>query len=190
VNSLRTTAVVIGAHGFVGRHVAVALCAAGAPVIAVGRSNAERVQRATTLALRATVLYGVLALASVILLARPMVAVFVSDPVIASTARHALRIIALAFAAYGIAPLVFAYFQSVGKPKPSYLLSLGTLLAVKIPLVIALGRTGINGIWIGLAAGELASALIAMITLKLLDPGVHSSIKSTGGHGSSAGSAL
>jgi putative MATE family efflux protein len=134
-----------------------------------GRAQTERVQRAMTLALRATTLYGVLVLASVILLARPMVAVFVTDPTIASTARHALRIIALAFAAYGIAPLVSAYFQSVGKPKPSYLLALGTLLVIKIPLVIVLGRTGANGIWIGLAVGELASALTALIILKLVD---------------------
>jgi UDP-glucose 4-epimerase len=39
VSGLRTAAVVVGAHGFVGWHVAAALCAAGAPVIAVGRSN-------------------------------------------------------------------------------------------------------------------------------------------------------
>ena len=134
-----------------------------------GRAQPERVRRAMTLALRATALYGVLVLASVILLARPMVAIFVTDPVIASTARQALRIIAVAFAAYGITPLICAYFQSVGKPKPSYLLSLGTLLAVKIPLVIVLGRAGINGIWVGLAVGELASAIIAMIILKLVD---------------------
>jgi putative MATE family efflux protein len=134
-----------------------------------GRAQPERAQRAMTLALRATVLYGVLALASVILLARPMVAVFVTDPVIASTARQALRVIALAFAAYGIAPVVSAYFQSVGKPKPSYLLSLGTLLVVKVPLVIAFGRTGPNGMWISLAIGELVSALIAVVILKLVD---------------------
>ena len=55
-----------------------------------------------TLALRATVLYGVLVLACVILLAGPMVAIFVTDPGIAAAARDALRIIALAFAAYGV----------------------------------------------------------------------------------------
>jgi putative MATE family efflux protein len=134
-----------------------------------GRAQPERVQRALTFALRATALYGVLVLAFVMLLARPMVAIFVTDPSIAATAEHALRILALAFAAYGIAPLISAYFQSIGKPKPSYLLSLGTLLGVKIPLVIVLGRAGINGIWIGLAVGELTSALIAMIILKLVD---------------------
>jgi len=39
VSGLRTAAVVIGARGFVGRHVVAALRAAGAPVIAVSRSN-------------------------------------------------------------------------------------------------------------------------------------------------------
>lgn len=134
-----------------------------------GRAQPERVRRALTLALRATAAYGVLVLVFVILLARPMVAIFVTDPIIAATARHALRIIALSFAAYGITPLISAYFQSIGKPKPSYLLSLGTLLVVKIPLVIVLGRAGIDGIWIGLAVGELASAIIAMIVLRIVN---------------------
>jgi UDP-glucose 4-epimerase len=39
VSGGRTAAVVIGAHGFLGRHVAAALGAAGAPVLAVGRSD-------------------------------------------------------------------------------------------------------------------------------------------------------
>lgn len=134
-----------------------------------GRAQPERVQRAMTLALRATALYGIGVLAAAVLLAGPMVSVFVTDPVIAGAARHALRIIAIAFAATGIAPVVSAYFQSVGQPKPSYLLSLGTLLVIKIPLVIALGRIGTNGIWVGLAVGELVTALIAMVVLKLAD---------------------
>lgn len=80
-----------------------------------------------------------------------------------------MRIIAVAFAAYGITPLISAYFQSVGKPKPSYLLSVGILLAVKIQLIIVLGCSGINGIWVGLAVGEVTSAFIAVIILKLVD---------------------
>jgi hypothetical protein len=111
----------------------------------------------------------VLALAAVVLLAGPLVRVFVSDPAIAGTARHALRIIALAIAAAGITPLVSAYFQSLGRPRPSYLLSLGTLLVLKIPLVIVLGHAGTDGIWLSLALGELASALAALITLRLRD---------------------
>jgi len=134
-----------------------------------GRGLPGRVHRARTLALRASVGYGVLAAAVVVLLAGPLVRVFVSDPAIAGTARHALRIIAVVICTAGITPLVSAYFQSLGRPRPSYLLSLGTLLALKIPLVVVLGHTGSDGIWLSLALGELASALVALITLRLRD---------------------
>jgi Na+-driven multidrug efflux pump len=134
-----------------------------------GRDLPERVRRARTLALRASAGYGVLVMAVVIVLAGPLVRVFVSDPAIAATARQALRMIAFAIGAAGFTPLVSAYFQSLGRPRPSYLLSVGTLLVLKIPLVVVLGRTGTEGIWLSLALGELASALVALITLRVRD---------------------
>jgi len=100
--------------------------------------------------------------------ARPLVALFVDDHDIAATAQHALRIIAIGFAAAGVAPVVSAYFQSLGRPRPSYLISIGTLLAIKAPLVITLGQTGITGVWISLSAGELISALTAVVILRRL----------------------
>ena len=134
-----------------------------------GRGLPGRVERAKTLALRASLGYGLLVMALVILLAGPLVGVFVSDPAITAAAVHALRIIALAIAAAGVTPLVSAYFQSLGRPRPSYLLSLGSLLVLKIPLVVVLGRGGgTTGIWFSLAAGELASALASLITLRFV----------------------
>jgi hypothetical protein len=35
--------------------------------------------------------------------------------------------------------------------------------------MVVLGCSGINGIWVGLANGEVASAFIAVIILKLVD---------------------
>jgi Na+-driven multidrug efflux pump len=131
-----------------------------------GQSRLDRALRARTLALRASAAYGVLAAATVTVLARPLVTAFVTDPAIAASAVQALRIIALAIATAGITPLASGYFQSLGRPRPSYLLSLGTLLIFKIPLVIALGQVGATGIWLALALGEVASAVTALITLR------------------------
>lgn len=136
-----------------------------------GRALPARVRRARILALRASFGYGLLAMAAVTLFARSLVAAFVTDPAITATAVRALRIIAPAIAAAGITPLVSAYFQSLGRPRPSYLLSLGTLLLLKIPLVIVLGHAGVTGIWLGLALGECASALAALVTLRLRPAG-------------------
>lgn len=132
-----------------------------------GRGSQGRVSQARTLALRASVLYGVVVAATVVLLAGPLTAAFIDASGVAATARDALRVIAIGLVVAGIAPLVSAYFQSLGRPRPSYLISIGTLLAIKIPLVIALGRSGTTGVWIALAAGELATALIALAILRL-----------------------
>ena len=111
---------------------------------------------------------GVVAAALLALAARPLVAVFVTDPAVAATAERALRILAVGIAAAGVAPLVSAYFQSLGRPVPSYLISVGSLVIIKVPLLLALGRTGSTGIWISLAAGEAASALAAFTVLRRL----------------------
>lgn len=133
-----------------------------------GRGLPERVRRARVLALRANLGYGLLVMAAVLVFAGPLVGVFVSDPTVGQVAVHALRIISVAIAAAGATPLVSAYFQSLGRPRPSYVLSLGSLLALKIPLVLVLGRTGTStsGIWLSLTCGELASACAALLTLR------------------------
>jgi putative MATE family efflux protein len=135
-----------------------------------GRRNYDRVLRARTLALRATAIYGGLSLLLVALLAKPLVGFFVHDQHIAATAERMLRIIAIGFAAAGIAPLVSSYFQSLGRPTPSYVISIGTLLAIKVPLVVALGTGGTTGIAVALAAGELATAATALLVLWRLQP--------------------
>ncbi|MFB9693571.1 MATE family efflux transporter [Amorphoplanes digitatis] len=135
-----------------------------------GRGNGDRVDRARTLALRATVGYGTLAALAVILTAGPVVAVFTDDPAVAPAAEQALRIIAVGVAAAGVAPLVSAYFQSLGRATPSYLISVGTLLAVKVPVILVAGAAGTTGIWIGIAAGELLSALVALVLLRRVSP--------------------
>lgn len=126
----------------------------------------HRVTRARTLALRACVLYGLTAAALLWSLAEPLAGLFLSDAHTAGEAGRALRVIALGQAVAGIAPLATAYFQAVGRPTPAYVLSIGTLLAVKAPLVLALGYPcGTDGVWLALAVGELATAAVALLLL-------------------------
>lgn len=134
-----------------------------------GRRFTARVRRTRTLSLRATLVYSTLAAGTVALLAEPITAAFVDDATIQTESVDALRILAIGFAAAGVTPLVSAYFQALGRPRPSYLLSVGTLLVVKVPLVLALGHTGPTGTWTGLAAGEVLSAGIALLVLRRLE---------------------
>jgi len=87
-----------------------------------------------------------------------------------STAAQALRIIAVGYTVAGVAPLISAYCQSLGRAAPSYLISIGTLLAVKVPLVLVLGRLGTNGVWAALAIGEITAAASALLILRRVRP--------------------
>ncbi|MFV0286382.1 MAG: MATE family efflux transporter [Demequina sp.] len=130
-----------------------------------GRGLHARVGRTLRLSLAATLAYGVAVGIGLALAARPVVGVFVADPATAAMAADALRIILVGVAVAGIPPLVAAYFQSLGRPGPSYVISVGTLLALKVPLVVALGGLGATGVWVALAAGELLSAAAALVVL-------------------------
>lgn len=130
-----------------------------------GLGATDRVRRARTLALRATVAYGAATGLLVAVAADPLVRLFVSDPQTVAVATQALRIIAVAFVFSGVPPLVSAYFQAIGRPTPSYLISIGTLVAIKVPLVIALSAAGPVGIWASIPAGEALSAGVALLIL-------------------------
>jgi putative MATE family efflux protein len=135
-----------------------------------GRRLYDRVRRARILTVRATLLYGATVATAVILLADPLVGVFLDDGPAAASATHAVRIIAVGIAFAGVAPLVSAYFQSLGRAAPSFLISIGTLLAVKVPIVLVLSHLGTSGVWIGLATGEVLSALVALVILRREQP--------------------
>ena len=67
----------------------------------------------------------------------------------------------VALAAHPIA----AAFQALGSHASSYLISVGTLLLLKVPLVLLLGALGPVGIWIALPAGEALAATAAIAVL-------------------------
>ncbi|MET0496017.1 MAG: MATE family efflux transporter [Actinoplanes sp.] len=136
-----------------------------------GRRLHDRVRRTRVLALRATLIYGSVVATAVVLLAGPLVGMFLDESPARTAATQALRIIAIGLVFAGVAPLVSAYFQALGRPTPSYLISVGTLLAVKVPVVLLLSHLGTTGVWVGLAAGEVLSALAALVIKAFVPPG-------------------
>jgi putative MATE family efflux protein len=130
-----------------------------------GRGLPDRVARTLALALQASLTYGLASSVLVIVGAPWLVGALVTDTATAAAAVAAMRIMALGFVFLGVAPLVSAYFQSLGRAAPSYLVSLGTLALIKVPLVLVLTRFGTLGTWISLPAGELLSAATALAVL-------------------------
>ncbi|QUF04344.1 MATE family efflux transporter [Actinosynnema pretiosum subsp. pretiosum] len=136
-----------------------------------GRGLHARVVRAKDLALRVAVGYGLVASALVVVFAGLLVSVFLDDPAVAGQAATALRFVAVGFAAAGITPLVAGYAQSLGATRQAWALAVGTLALVRAPLVVVLGGGGTTGVWVALAAGEVGSALCALVVLRRLRPG-------------------
>ncbi|GAA2352774.1 MATE family efflux transporter [Streptomyces violaceusniger] len=131
-----------------------------------GRGLHHRALHARNLALRGSLLYGLLTAAALALLAEPLTGLFLNDADTIATAAPALRVIALGLTVAGIGPLVASYAQALGRPMPAYTATLGALLLIKVPLVVTLGRLGTSGVWSALAAGELASAAVALLLLR------------------------
>jgi len=128
-----------------------------------GRGDPDRVHRTRTLALRATFIYSAAAAVLTALFADHLTTLLLG--VASAEAATALRIIAAGLALSGIPPLASAYFQAIGRPRPSYAISAGTLLALKVPAVLAFSTIGTTGVWIGLAVGELTAAAVALVLL-------------------------
>ncbi|WP_329113843.1 MATE family efflux transporter [Streptomyces sp. NBC_01465] len=133
-----------------------------------GRGLPGRARKARNYALLASVLYGLITAAALAVLARPLAALFLNDADTVTIAGQALPIIAIGLTVAGIGPLVAAYAQSLGRPSPAYLISIGTLLLIKVPLIAALGPLGTTGVWTALAAGEVATAAVALLLLRRL----------------------
>ncbi|MFJ8005297.1 MATE family efflux transporter [Streptomyces fagopyri] len=133
-----------------------------------GRGLHHRSLLARDLALRGSLLYGLLTAAALAMLARPLAAMFLEDAAAIATAAQALRVLTVGLAVAGIGPLVSAYAQALGRPAPAYLLTLGTLLLIKVPLIVTLGQLGAGGVWAALASGELATAAVALLFLRHL----------------------
>ena len=68
--------------------------------------------------------------------------------------------------AHPLAGFFLADPAALGRSTPAYAISLGTLLAIRLPLVLGLGGLGPAGVWGALATGEAASALVAWVILR------------------------
>jgi Na+-driven multidrug efflux pump len=88
---------------------------------------------------------------------------FVDDPATSALAANALRILSVGIATAGVAPLLAGYYQAIGRATPSYLISIGTVVVIKLPLVMIAGSHSAELIWVALGAGECLSALAALM---------------------------
>jgi putative MATE family efflux protein len=126
-----------------------------------GFGRTDRSKRAASLSLRVSVMYGTGVALVIALAARPIAGIFTDDVATIDAATTALRIIALSYPLGGLVSLTAAWYQSLGRARPSFILSVGTLLAIKLPVLLLLGIFGVPTIWWAFPLGEALAALAA-----------------------------
>lgn len=132
-----------------------------------GQKQFERVRSAVRLSLGATVVYGSLVCGICLLLPALLIGLLSKEPAIVAEGSTALRLLALAYPLTGVSMVVAASFQSVGQAKQALLLTLGSIILVKLPVLLLAARLfSLTGIWAAEASSELLLCIVSCILLR------------------------
>ena len=92
--------------------------------------------------------------------------IFTNDPELTGIARNGMRINFIVFPLIGSQMVIGNFFQSIGMPGKSILMSLSRQLLLLIPFLIILPRFyGIDGIWYSLPASDILSVILGFSLL-------------------------
>jgi putative MATE family efflux protein len=132
-----------------------------------GQKKLARVRETVRLSLSATIVYGSLVCGICLLIPAALIAVLSKESAIIAEGQTALRLLALAYPLTGVAMVTAASFQSVGRAKEALLLTLGSIILVKLPVLLLAARLfSLTGIWASEASSELILCVVAIIMLK------------------------
>jgi len=146
--------------------------------------GAGRLDRVRQIAWQSEVFCVAYALAAALVLwvvARPLVALFDSNPDVIDTAASYLIIVPFSLSGFGVMLVAVAAFNALGRPMPATMVTFIKLFVAYLPLAWVLSRlTGLNGIFVANASVHLAFGVLGYFwfrrVLGSLD-GVQSSAK-------------
>lgn len=91
---------------------------------------------------------------------------FTTDPTLIRISREGFRIYFIAYPVVGAQIVIQNFFQSVGKPKLSIFLSLTRQLIFLLPFLLIFPRFwGVNGVWASMAASDIISFILSIVTM-------------------------
>ena len=132
-----------------------------------GQKHIDRVRKTMSLSLGATIMYGLLVCGLCVLIPITLIGLLSREPVILTEGQTALRLLSLSYPLSGVAILIAAYFQSIGKAKEALLLTLGGIFFVKLPVLLLASRLfALNGIWASEAISELILCGVSLMILR------------------------
>lgn len=77
---------------------------------------------------------------------------------------QAIRIMSLSFCVKGFVQTAAAYFQSTGNTRMAFLLSIGSICLIQLPILLTAGLLGnITVLWAACAAGDVVTAVWAVL---------------------------
>lgn len=132
-----------------------------------GQKKFDRVRKTIRYSLASSFIYGLVICCLCMLIPATLITLLSNETAIISEGQHALRLMAFAFPVGGISVMIAAYFQSVGRAKEALLITLGSIILVKIPILILASRLfSLNGIWLSESISELILCLMSFTILR------------------------
>ncbi|WP_348811935.1 MATE family efflux transporter [Flavobacterium maritimum] len=132
-----------------------------------GAQNHERVKESITVSIKYAAILATIIFVMILIFAKPIVAVFTTDPKVIAETPEALRWVFAASPIIAIQLIGAAYFQAAGKAKKALLLTLSKQGFFLIPLVLLLPNfLGIFGVWVAFPIADVLSTIITAYFLK------------------------
>lgn len=100
------------------------------------------------------------------LFAEPLVSIFTEKQELITLTMHALYIMIIPVTIIGVQMVAATFFESIGKPLPSFLISLFRQLIFAIPALLTLPHFfGLDGVWWALVISEIAASIFSILIL-------------------------
>lgn len=132
-----------------------------------GQKRFERVRNIIKISLGVSAGYGLLVMGICLAIPAALISILSRESAIIAGGQHALRVLALTYPVGGVAVMVAAYFQSIGRPREAFMLTLGGILLVKLPVLLLASKLfALNGIWASEVLSELILCVAALFLLK------------------------
>jgi len=132
-----------------------------------GAKNYDRVRQSIGLSIKYAAALAIIIFVVILFFAKPIVAIFTTDPAILKDTPGALRWVFAASPIIAVQLVGAAYFQAAGKPIKALLLTLSKQGFFLIPLVLILPQFfGIFGVWVAFPIADVLSTIITGIFLK------------------------
>lgn len=136
---------------------------------AFGAKEEERFHHSVWFALKGSILLTVLVAAVYILLARQLIALFNSNPVIVEYGRRLLISQVMLYPAFGLCYMMTITFQTIGSSRYGLFLSMIRQGLFYIPFILSLPKwLGVTGIYFAQPAADILTILVCVFSIRTM----------------------